>query len=138
MKGDVRMPPVEPDEWLSRYILQKSHVRQDNTLRADPFIPHPHADLSVTRHLELDENTLWDVGEHVAKRPNRPARHYAGGPRTKPGPVRVRIFRSSLLRCPETATTPTSPVDPPISLHRRSLHWSSRQGRAMFHGLRED
>jgi hypothetical protein len=67
MKGDIFMSPVETDEWLSRYILQKSHVRQDNTLRADPFIPHPHADLSVTRHLELDENTLWDIGEDVAR-----------------------------------------------------------------------
>jgi hypothetical protein len=67
MNGDVFMPPVESDEWLSRYILQKSHVRQDNTLRPDPFIPHPHADLSVTRHLELDERTLWDIGEGVAR-----------------------------------------------------------------------
>lgn len=67
MIGDVSMPPVESDEWLSRYILQKSHVRQDNTLRADPFIPHPHADLSVTRHLGLDKNTLWNIGVDVAR-----------------------------------------------------------------------
>jgi hypothetical protein len=61
------MPPVETGERLSRYILQKSHVRQDNTLRADPFIPHPHADLSVTRHLELDAKAIWDNGEDVAR-----------------------------------------------------------------------
>jgi hypothetical protein len=74
MKGDVHMPPVESEEWLSRYILQKSQVRQDNTLRADPFIPHPYADLSVTRHLELTEKTLWDIGEDVARQTGKALR----------------------------------------------------------------
>lgn len=67
MKGDVLMPPVASEERLSRYILQKSHVRQNNTLKADPFIPHPYADLSVTRHLDLAEDVLWNIGEEVAR-----------------------------------------------------------------------
>lgn len=58
---------IKPEEWLSRFILYKSHVRHDNTLRADPFIPHPFDDLSVTRHLELNEASLWSIGEDVAR-----------------------------------------------------------------------
>jgi hypothetical protein len=67
MSNNGTIPPVESEEFLSRFILHKSHVRQDNTLRADSFIPHPHADLSVTRHLDLDKSMLWDIGEEVAR-----------------------------------------------------------------------
>lgn len=67
MSNDVSMPVVGSDEWLSRYILHKSHVRQDNTLKADPFIPHPWPDLSVTRHLDLDKTMIWDIGADVAR-----------------------------------------------------------------------
>lgn len=68
MKGSEPMPPVADDELLSRFVLHKSHFRrQDQTLKADPFIPHPHADLSVTRHLGLDNNALWDIAENVAR-----------------------------------------------------------------------
>jgi len=67
MKGADTMPPVADDELLSRFVLHKSHIRHDQTLKADPFIPHPHADLSVTRHLGLDDNALWDIAENVAR-----------------------------------------------------------------------
>lgn len=67
MKGSEPMPPVAADEPLSRFVLHRSHFRQDQTLKADPFIPHPHADLSVTRHLDLDDNALWDIAENVAR-----------------------------------------------------------------------
>lgn len=66
MNSDLDMQPVTPDEQLARYILQSSHIRQDHTLRADPFIPHPYPDLSVTRHLNLTEPEIWFVGEEVA------------------------------------------------------------------------
>ena len=58
---------VSDEEWLARYILRKDHVRQDGTVKPDPFIPHPHADLSVTRHLGLDEQELWNAGTKVAE-----------------------------------------------------------------------
>lgn len=67
MSGDASIPSVGSEELLSRYILQKNHVRQDNTLRADLFIPHPYADLSVTRHLALDDRALWQIGADVAR-----------------------------------------------------------------------
>ncbi|MDO3378549.1 hypothetical protein [Geoalkalibacter halelectricus] len=66
MSVDESLTPVGDEEWLSRYILQKSHVRHDKTLRPDPFIPHPYADLSVTRHLGLGDKELWGIGEDVA------------------------------------------------------------------------
>lgn len=58
---------VSDEEWLARYILRKDHVRQDGTVKPDPFIPHPHADLSVTRHLGLDEQEIWSAGTKVAE-----------------------------------------------------------------------
>lgn len=59
--------PVSDEEWLARYILRKDHVRQDGTVKPDPFIPHPHADLSLTRHLGLDEREIWSTGTKVAE-----------------------------------------------------------------------
>ena len=66
MNSDLDMQPVTPDEQLARYILQNSHIRQDHTLRADLFIPHPYPDLSVTRHLTLTAPEIWFAGEEVA------------------------------------------------------------------------
>lgn len=59
---------VAPGERLSRYILQSNHIRKsDNTVKQDAFIPHPYEDLSVTRHLDLDEKAIWSIGEEVAR-----------------------------------------------------------------------
>jgi len=59
---------VASDERLSRYILQRNHIRKsDNTVKQDAFIPHPHEDLSVTRHLDLDQEAIWSIGEEVAR-----------------------------------------------------------------------
>ena len=60
-------PEVAADEALARYVMQSSHVRRSNqTLKPDAFIPHPHRDLSVTRHLAATEDQLWFFGEQVA------------------------------------------------------------------------
>lgn len=64
--------PVTPDELLSRYILQSNHFRKtDNTVKPDAFIPHPHEDLSVTRHLDLDQDEIKTIGEYVASQRNK-------------------------------------------------------------------
>jgi hypothetical protein len=57
---------VHPDELLARFILYHRYFRKDNTVRADAFIPHPYTDLSVTRHLELNEKQLRDIGISIA------------------------------------------------------------------------
>ena len=59
------VPPstVADDEVLARFILHKRYIRNDGTLKPDLFIPHPHTDLSVTRHVGLEESSIWAIGE---------------------------------------------------------------------------
>lgn len=59
-------PPVTDDEWLARFIMFARWLRADRTVRPDAFIPHPWPDLSVTRHLGLDEDELWRIGQNAA------------------------------------------------------------------------
>ena len=65
MDGAGQMP-VGDEEWLARFILRKEHVRPDGTVKPDPFIPYKHVELSVTRHLGLNEARIWAAGELVA------------------------------------------------------------------------
>ena len=67
MSASAPPAPVTSKEWLARFILQSSHLRQDRTVRPDAFIPHPYPDLSVTRRLELTETQLWGIGKAVAE-----------------------------------------------------------------------
>jgi hypothetical protein len=65
-------PPVDSDEWLARFILKRSHLRQDRTVKPDAFIPYPRSELSVTRHLLLSETELWQFGRDVAREIGKP------------------------------------------------------------------
>jgi hypothetical protein len=58
---------VETNERLARFILTRSHFRPDRTVKQDAFIPYPYPDLSVTRHLQLSEAALWQIGRDVAR-----------------------------------------------------------------------
>lgn len=60
------IPEVTSEERLARYILHRRHVRQDNTLRPNAFIPHPYQELSVTRHRGASDDELWMVGVDVS------------------------------------------------------------------------
>jgi hypothetical protein len=61
------VPPVEPNELLARYVVYSSHIRRSNsTLKPDAFMPHPHRELSVTRHVAATVEELWSIGERVA------------------------------------------------------------------------
>ena len=61
------VPDITADEALARYVMQSSHVRRSNqTVKPDAFMPHPHRDLSVTRHLATTAAELWSLGEQVA------------------------------------------------------------------------
>lgn len=67
-----QVPAVGDEEIVARYVLQSSHVRRsDRSLKPDAFMPHPHADLSVTRHYRATEDELWLVGESVALKRGR-------------------------------------------------------------------
>lgn len=62
---------VASDERLARFILHRSHLRQDWTVKPDAFIPHPWPDLSVTRQLQLSEPELWNIAKIVASKRKR-------------------------------------------------------------------
>jgi len=66
MTNELSATPVTSDELLSRFILSSRHLRQDHTIRADAFVPHPYTDLSVTRHLFLSNVEIWNIGMTIA------------------------------------------------------------------------
>lgn len=68
MPVETDLPPVADDELLARFVLVNKWVRSDQTVRQDAFIPHPHVDLSVTRHIGLSEQELWHLGQSVANK----------------------------------------------------------------------
>ena len=63
--------PIGNNERLARFILNRTHIRQDRTVKQDAFIPHPHRDLSVTRHLQLSEAQLWEIARGVARQTSK-------------------------------------------------------------------
>jgi hypothetical protein len=71
MTDKLGLPSIADDEWLARFILSRDRIRSDQTVKPDAFIPYPWPDLSVTRHLELSENELWEAGQEIAD--SRPA-----------------------------------------------------------------
>jgi hypothetical protein len=69
------LPPVSEDELMARFILFRHWIRKsDPRVRPDAFIPHPYPDLSVTRHMDLSEAELWQIGQAIADK--RPATLY--------------------------------------------------------------
>ena len=59
--------PIGDDEQLARFVLfSKDICTSGQRVKPDAFIPHPYTDLSVTRHNELSEKQLWNVGRNVA------------------------------------------------------------------------
>jgi hypothetical protein len=67
MIAGIGTKPVADEERLARFILRREHVRADGTVKPDPFMPYKWVELSVTRHLGLDERQLWDAGRGVAE-----------------------------------------------------------------------
>lgn len=59
--------PILPEELLARYIVFSKWLRQDKTVKPDAFIPPKNIfELSITRHLDLSEDRIWDIGRKVA------------------------------------------------------------------------
>mgnify|MGYP001617622031 CR=1 FL=1 len=59
---------VASSELLARYITSSKWFRkQDQTVKQDAFIPpESPLELSVTRHLNLPENDIWNIGRRIA------------------------------------------------------------------------
>ncbi|MBI5307982.1 MAG: hypothetical protein HZB37_06560 [Planctomycetes bacterium] len=66
MSNKTELPPVTDDELLARFVLYSKWIRYDKNVRPDAFIPYPKPNLSVTRHRELSEVDLWQIGQDVA------------------------------------------------------------------------
>ena len=61
-----RVPPVQSEELLARFILFSGWFRpSDNAVKQDAFIPHLN-ELSVTRHEQATAEEIWADGERVA------------------------------------------------------------------------
>lgn len=65
------VPPVDSKELLARYVFHRNYIRQDKTVKANAFIPHPYHALSVTRHRDATDEELWAVGADVAATQNK-------------------------------------------------------------------
>ena len=63
--------PVSDSEVLARFIAYGGWIRKDKTVRQDAFIPYPHSELSVTRHLSLSEAEIWNLGKLAIGDPPR-------------------------------------------------------------------
>ncbi len=62
------VPDVAPEEMLARFILSRRHIRSsDATIKPDAFVPHPHDELSVTRHKDAAESEVWNAGRAIAE-----------------------------------------------------------------------
>lgn len=66
MIDPLQVPPVDPSERLTRFLLSKRQIRQDGTIRPEAFIPKPYLELSVTRHRDASETEIWEIGNAVA------------------------------------------------------------------------
>lgn len=63
------VPPVDASETLSRFIFTRRHIRrEEGTVKADAFVPHPYQELSVNRDREATDVETWDVGRRIASR----------------------------------------------------------------------
>jgi hypothetical protein len=113
MIGAVEMQAVSADEQLARYILHSSHIRQDKTLRADPFIPHPYPDLSVTRQQNLSEAEIWSAGNHVALQTGKPLKGRAETLASTYLGKNLRILEDPLPENPHHANVTNWPADKP-------------------------
>jgi hypothetical protein len=67
MSNTVPGDQVAENELLARFVTLDRWVRPDKTVKQDAFIPPNDLQLSVTRHLNLSERQLWELGQTVAK-----------------------------------------------------------------------
>lgn len=72
MTDEESSKSVTSDEQLARFIFFRNRLRQDWTVKPDEFIPHPYPDLSVTRHIDLTETELWNIGRRVGQQREKP------------------------------------------------------------------
>jgi len=67
-----KVPEVDDDELLARYIVNSNEYRKsDHTIKPKLFMPYKLVALSVNRHRESNEQEIWKIGSQVAEERNR-------------------------------------------------------------------
>ncbi|MHB1157972.1 MAG: hypothetical protein ACYC26_14185 [Phycisphaerales bacterium] len=57
---------IADGEQLARFVMVRRWIREDESVKADAFIPPDDLQLSVTRHASLTVDEIWTRGRHVA------------------------------------------------------------------------
>ena len=61
------MPPVEPQEHISRFIFSSGHFStQHNRVKHNAFMPVPNDGTSVFRTSSLSEPEVWSIGQAIS------------------------------------------------------------------------
>lgn len=63
--------PLSDEELASRFLLQSSWIRENETVRPEAFVPPPNLELSVTCRFDLSEDRIWNIGRQVAIKSSR-------------------------------------------------------------------
>lgn len=113
MSDGGNLPPVDPNEWIARFIHYQRYIRQDRTVRPDAFIPYPWPDLSVTRHLQLTQTELWKIGQDVAREVGKTLHGRADVQAFVFQRQELRVVAAPLLENPNHANVVGWPVEKP-------------------------
>jgi hypothetical protein len=96
------MSTVADPELLARFIPYRRWIRSsDQTVRQDAFIPYPQPELSITRHNNLSEAEIWEVGKAIVEVPVEPPRTLHGRADFIAGHVRFIKLRVDADPMPE-------------------------------------
>ena len=107
------LPLIDPNERVARFILRRSHLRHDRTVKQDAFIPHPYPDLSVTRHLQISETRIWEIGRNIAREIGQPLRGRADVQVFVFQRQELHVIEAPLLENPNHANVTGWPAEKP-------------------------
>ena len=66
------MSQVSPQERLSRFLIDKRHIRtSNNSVRFNAFLPPKSGKLSVYRTSEQSESVIWNIGQVFVATPRQ-------------------------------------------------------------------
>lgn len=63
--------PVNPDEPVTRFLFDKRHFiysEKEKIVLGAAFLPYKNQEPSVARVIDLDENTIWKLGEDEVRK----------------------------------------------------------------------
>ena len=67
MIDPANVPPVTPEELLSRFATQSGQFRKsDRSVKQELFVPNARGECSVMRHRDASDVEIWETGHDVA------------------------------------------------------------------------